>query len=151
VPDYRTAKKKIPIEDRLFECREITPDGHWLWLGGTVCPGGHGRIRYKNKIWTVHRLAYTLWIGLPKGLVCHKQECNIKTCFNPEHLYDGDNFTNARDKSVLLTHCPHGHAYTPENSYVDPSGRRSCRTCRARRDEEQRRLGPVSGRSSLGG
>jgi uncharacterized paraquat-inducible protein A len=27
------------------------------------------------------------------------------------------------------THCVHGHAYTPENSYVDKAGRRFCRAC----------------------
>lgn len=27
------------------------------------------------------------------------------------------------------THCPQGHAYVPENTYVSPSGRRHCRSC----------------------
>lgn len=26
--------------------------------------------------------------------------------------------------------CPHGHPYTPENSYLNPQGHRRCRTCR---------------------
>jgi len=29
------------------------------------------------------------------------------------------------------THCPRGHEYTAENTYVYPSGARQCRTCRA--------------------
>lgn len=28
------------------------------------------------------------------------------------------------------THCPHGHPYSPENTYVRPCGRRVCRECR---------------------
>lgn len=28
------------------------------------------------------------------------------------------------------THCKHGHAYTPDNTYIDPRGRPECRTCR---------------------
>jgi len=29
------------------------------------------------------------------------------------------------------THCPNGHPYTPDNTYIDPRGYRNCRTCRA--------------------
>lgn len=28
------------------------------------------------------------------------------------------------------THCPQGHAYTPENTYAYPAGNRACRECR---------------------
>jgi len=31
------------------------------------------------------------------------------------------------------THCPHGHEYTPENTYRFSDGRRRCRTCRLER------------------
>ena len=32
----------------------------------------------------------------------------------------------------LRTHCPHGHEYTPENTYIRPAaGSRACRVCRA--------------------
>lgn len=40
----------------------------------------------------------------------------------------------------LITHCPAGHEYTPENTYVGPDGGRDCRTCvRIRNREAQRR------------
>lgn len=29
------------------------------------------------------------------------------------------------------THCPHGHPYSEENTYLLPRGGRACRTCRA--------------------
>ena len=29
------------------------------------------------------------------------------------------------------THCPNGHPYTTNNTYLDPRGYRNCRTCRA--------------------
>lgn len=42
------------------------------------------------------------------------------------------------------THCPEGHEYTPENTYVKPStGHRECRTCirkRSKRQWDQARL-----------
>jgi hypothetical protein len=36
-------------------------------------------------------------------------------------------------RNSAKTHCPCGHEYTPENTYQDPSGKRSCRTCRLER------------------
>ena len=36
------------------------------------------------------------------------------------------------------THCPGGHEYTPENTYVNPSGHRRCRTCHRNRIWERK-------------
>lgn len=36
------------------------------------------------------------------------------------------------------THCPAGHEYTPENTYIPPKGRKECRACRARHHDEWR-------------
>jgi hypothetical protein len=47
--------------------------------------------------------------------------------------------------------CRKGHPWTPENTYVDPRGRRNCRRCRnakqqARYDREFRSLDPQARR-----
>jgi excisionase family DNA binding protein len=46
------------------------------------------------------------------------------------------------------THCPTGHRYDEENTYVEPSGKRSCRTCsRARSNAwKQRRRAARTGK-----
>lgn len=36
----------------------------------------------------------------------------------------------------LKTHCIHGHEYTDENTYINSSGRRECRTCRRARNKK---------------
>ena len=36
------------------------------------------------------------------------------------------------------THCPHGHEYTPENTYVY-AGRRFCRECNRKRTRDRMR------------
>ncbi|WP_425607463.1 RusA family crossover junction endodeoxyribonuclease [Rhodococcus pyridinivorans] len=36
------------------------------------------------------------------------------------------------------THCPQGHEYTDENTYVCPQGRRNCRTCRTEASRKRR-------------
>lgn len=38
-----------------------------------------------------------------------------------------------RARAALITHCPHGHEYTAENSYVGRKGERICRTCNKER------------------
>lgn len=39
-----------------------------------------------------------------------------------------------------ITHCPAGHEYTPENTYISPAGGRNCRACtRIKNREAQRR------------
>lgn len=41
-----------------------------------------------------------------------------------------------RARAALITHCPSGHAYTDENTYVGAAGKRVCRTCNAMRVSE---------------
>lgn len=36
------------------------------------------------------------------------------------------------------TRCPAGHKYTPENTYVNPKGKRECRICKKRSHDESR-------------
>lgn len=36
------------------------------------------------------------------------------------------------------THCKHGHEFTPENTYVNAKGYRTCKTCSFRRTRERR-------------
>lgn len=58
-----------------------------------------------------------------------------------ENLYWGLNSDNQRDAvahgnhaMANRTHCPHGHDYTVDNTYIQPSnGARHCRTCAASR------------------
>lgn len=45
-----------------------------------------------------------------------------------------------RPKAAERTHCPSGHQYTPENTYVSPEGHRACRTCRKRQGQKHRAL-----------
>jgi len=72
-----------------------------------------------------------------KLCVLHKNTCNNKNCFNPKHLYLGNQSDNLQDATKLgktgqhnrnKTHCPKGHEYTKENTYKNGNGRK-CKTC----------------------
>lgn len=86
----------------LLNHRTINKAGCWLWTD-LLYSNGYGRLRCAdlrllNPISSrVHILSYWAWIGkLPKGkFVCHT--CDVKNCFNPEHIWIGTNRDNQLD------------------------------------------------------
>ena len=95
------AAKYEPMEDRLFSRRTITPEGHWLWKGH-IDNHGYGRIRFNGKWDYVHRVSAILFLGYnphhhEKVQINHKKECQIRHCFNPEHIYLGSHSENMED------------------------------------------------------
>jgi hypothetical protein len=112
---------------------------------------GYGLRQYggKNgKLVRVHRLVWEQANGpIPDGQwVLHK--CDNPSCYEVAHLFLGTVADNNRDTAAKgrthgqkQTHCKHGHAFTPENTYLEhrPDGRvaRRCRACRAARQRER--------------
>lgn len=75
----------------LLSLREIDANGCWLWQGGKS--GGYGYLRHVG----VHVRMYRLLHGpLPLGL-CVLHQCDVRDCFNPDHLFSGTKGDNARD------------------------------------------------------
>ncbi len=139
--------------DRFLELVEVQPNGCWEWKG-SLTTEGYGQFGDEFRVYASHRWAYENYIGpIPEGLVldhtCHKREtcdggntCVHRRCVNPEHLEPVTTQENHRRgwgrigrgcaangaKQKAKTHCPQGHEYTPENTYVK-NGRRHCRIC----------------------
>lgn len=133
-----------------------TSDGCWTWTG-TISGGGYGHCWTGERVGLAHRFAYELWVGqIPEGLqidhTCHNvaatrgecaggTSCLHRRCVNPTHLeavtHEVNSLrsvTNPTAANAAKTHCPKGHEYTPENTYVYPNRRsRLCRRCRADR------------------
>lgn len=100
--------------------------GCWLWVGGVTTKYGIFRLGKQRK---AHRVSYEHFVGpIAAGLdIDHR--CRVKTCVNPVHLEAVSERENVRRWAATITHCPLGHEYTPENTYLD-EGRRRCLICR---------------------
>jgi hypothetical protein len=108
--------------------------GCWIWSGDSV-KGGYGRVVNNGRKWLAHRLSYIVFNGeIKKGLtIDHK--CVQPSCVNPNHLeavtmkentLRGSSFAL---KNKLKTHCPQGHEYSIENTFIHKDNRRECRAC----------------------
>ena len=152
----------VPIRERLLSRAIINPvTGCWEWQGTKT--HGYGRISVGRQMPYAHRVAWELWFGpVPEDMtldhVCHDPEecqagddCPHRACVNPAHLEPvpwlenmmrGGSWSAANARK---THCPAGHEYTPENTYVIPStGSRSCIACEKDRGHVRDGTGPGS-------
>lgn len=107
--------------------------GCWLW-SGYLASNGYGRFHRR----AAHRLVYEAVSGpIPAGLDLDHL-CRVRQCVNPEHLEPVTRSENLRRGSGAKmlgrmhrskTHCPSGHEYNDDNTYVGKRGSRSCREC----------------------
>lgn len=100
--------------------KRIDADGCWLWTGETNCAGYgvvYGRELYGKRQARVHRVSYEFHKGaIPPGLfVCHT--CDVRSCFNPEHLYAGTSKENSRDMVERQRYQKERPLVRGENSY----------------------------------
>jgi HNH endonuclease len=82
------------------------PTPCWVWTA-TTFNTGYGRIQFIGRDWLAHRLSYTVFRGpIPEGLhICH--HCDRPLCFNPSHLFTGDDQANV-DDAVMKGRHAHG-------------------------------------------
>ncbi len=128
---------RYPIEQR-FWAKVHKTETCWLWTG-SLNADGYGNFRGRG----AHRVAYELVIGpIPEGHTLDHL-CRVRHCVRPDHLEPltlGENVLRGEGWSALnarKTHCPQGHAYTPENTLLYRD-HRYCRACRLDFQQRQR-------------
>lgn len=132
-------------EERFWSKVQKT-DTCWLW-SGCILTTGYGQFSVADgKRVSAHRFSYELLVGpIPDGLDLdhvRARGCTNRHCVNPDHLEPvtrGENIRRGQTGLVrgsqqrAKTHCPRGHEYTPENTYIPPGGGRECVDCRKSR------------------
>ena len=122
---------KQRLESKLSKLKIVNELGCWLYTGPLNRTNGYGRTTYKAKGHNVHRLSAYLYLGLSLDSPLqanHKPICPNKHCFNPEHLYVGDQSQNQLDVS-RGDMFPCGHSRSSENTYTYKKYK-WCRLCR---------------------
>lgn len=109
-------------------------DECWLWTAG-LSSDGYAQIRKDGAKRVAHRLLYEWLVGpIPEGLELDHL-CRVTRCLRPDHLEPVTHAENVRrgragSNTRGKTHCPADHPYDEANTYIDPDGRRRCRSCR---------------------
>ncbi len=143
--------RAIIIERILAKTIPVTESGCLLFTG-TVDRCGYGLIKIGPKrCGKAHRVLYELTVGaVPDGLQLDHL-CRVRCCVNIRHLEPVTLQENLRrglgnkaavealkKRATLITHCPQGHAYTPDNVRMHKN-MRSCKACNRDRAREYQR------------
>lgn len=104
----------------------------WLWAR-YIRPDGYGEWGHK----LAHRRLYEILVGvIPEGLQIDHL-CRVRHCVNPSHLEvvtlqvnvsRGEAGLRTGQLQRRKTHCPKGHPYSQENTYLY-RGKRACKEC----------------------
>lgn len=106
----------------------------WEWTASRN-EWGYGKWWTGNKSARTHRVAYEALVGPIASGLCLDHLCRTRHCCNPTHLEPVTNRANLlrgvsfSALNAVKTHCPKGHEYTPENTWVSARNQRHCRTC----------------------
>lgn len=121
------------LAERLLTRSTEVDGGCRRWDGAHV-PKGYGQIWLDGKARQVHVIAHEVWIGpVPDGYEVdhvHARGCRFRDCIEPSHLEAVTHAENVRRVAALITHCPHGHEYTPGNIRRTKSRGNRVRSCR---------------------
>lgn len=123
-----------PSVEQRFWSKVDKSDTCWHWATPQAS-NGYGRFWVDGHLVLAHRFAYELLIGpIPDGLQIDHL-CRVRHCVNPDHLEAVTQQVNIlrgmgeTARNAKKAHCPQGHPYDSENTYLSPQGKRNCRAC----------------------
>jgi hypothetical protein len=135
----------IPLAPGTLErfVNRITVAGECWRRSASLDDKGYGQFSLEGTQRRAHRASYMMFVGpIPDGLTIDHVKargCRFKDCVRPAHLEAVTNRENVLRGGNMAaiharaTHCPAGHEYTEENTYIlrRPGGRtaRQCKIC----------------------
>ena len=109
----------------------------WVWTAACT-EKGYGIFHSGEQVVVAHCWSREFAYGAsPEGLVIDHL-CRVHHCMNPKHLEPVTRAVNTKravpfgvygSANRRKTHCPQGHPYSDENTYVSKAGSRHCRAC----------------------
>ena len=138
-----TGSNEPTQEARFFRFVQQSGNDCWIWSGSSD-QSGYGMFSANGRSGRSHIWAYKFLIGdIPPGLQldhrCHTDDplcpggdaCPHRACCNPWHLEPVTPLENFRrgERCRPRAACPQGHKYDEANTYLNPLGRKVCRTC----------------------
>lgn len=147
------ANSKRPVMDRLME--KVAHEDHgyatrcWIFKGARHKYGYGVLSMWPSNPEVAHRLTYQHFVGpIPDGKELDHL-CRVPACCNPEHLEPvthqenlrrGRSSEALRAKYAAITHCKHGHEFTPENLRWKVKNGYQTRVClKCARDQARKR------------
>jgi hypothetical protein len=135
-----------PKVDQNGPLPEYRPDLGPCWIfTGRISSEGYGVFDVHGVGVRAHMASFLITTGtLPDGLDLDHL-CRVRKCVRPSHLEPVTRQVNVLRgvspvaRQVAVTHCPAGHPYDEQNTYVK-HGHRGCRACDAARAREKRRM-----------
>lgn len=135
--DLRSYGSVRPVPDLLF-WQKVSGGGHqecWTWTA-SLDRDGYGKFLTRGRFYTAHKYAYqALVTEVPPGLELDHL-CHVRHCVNPWHLEPVTREVNNDRRrspggwsSLSADVCRNGHIRDQANTYVSPSGDRTCRPC----------------------
>lgn len=128
--------------ERFSKYVHITDSCH-VWTG--LLHKGYGSFKVAGRMVYAFRWNYERVKGpIAPGLFLDHL-CRNRSCVNPDHLEPvsprenmmrGQAIARMREAKAAITHCPKGHAYSQENTYIGSKGERHCRECNRIRSKE---------------
>lgn len=133
---------RSPAIDRILAKTTEDDNGCWIFHGSDNGVG-YGVVFNEGRQEYTHRVTYEFFIAeIPEGLQIDHL-CRQRRCCNPWHLDPVTTAVNVArgearlrsgawraDFELSKTHCPAGHAYDSENTYITSKGHRQCRLCK---------------------